>query len=261
MLKNGKHLALYANLFYNYKTKEVIFLNLSKKCWNNFDYQEYLLYLQSLKDVKYQEFHKKLTFTKYEIIGIRVPIQRKIAKEIFKGDFNSFLKLVGHKYYEEINIMGFVIAQIKDFELLKYYLEIFIPLIDNWAICDSFCSSLKIVNRYPNEFMSIIVKLLESEDEYAVRVGLVLLLDYYVKEPYIPLIINLLKELDRDEYYINMACSWLLAECYIKSKEITLPYLEKQIFKKFIQNKTISKICDSYRVSINEKNYLKTLRK
>ncbi len=234
-------------------------MKLKKEHWNEQDYQEYMEYLISLKEDKYKEFHQKLISTKYEILGIRVPIQRKIAKEIGKCNAVEFLSFCKERYYEEVNIEGLVIASLKE-ELREAYFDAFLRKIDNWAICDGFCSSLKLTDQKKEKYFTKIKQLLTNKEEFTVRVGLVLLLDYYVEEPYIKEIFSCVDSINRDEYYINMAIAWLLSECYIKQKEITLSYLKQNHLNKFTQNKTISKICDSYRVSKEEKQELKKLK-
>ncbi len=234
-------------------------MNLQKETWSKKDYQDYIKYLKSLKDEKNKLFMAKTVTTKYEILGIKMPIQRKIAKEIQKGNVASFLSNCQSNYYEEVMIEGFVIASLQEKDFTKY-LPSFLPKIDNWAICDGFCNTAKCIAKYKEKFLSKIEEFLNSPYEYTVRVGLVLLLNFYVEKEYIPKILSLVDKLNREEYYINMASSWLLAECYIKEKELTLPFLEQNHLSKFVQNKTISKICDSYRVPKEDKDALKQLR-
>lgn len=236
-------------------------MELKQSTWNQKLYQEYIEYLKAVSDESYKIFCEKLTPTNHEILGIRIPLERKIAKEIKKGNYQEFLSLVEGKYYEELNIEGFILGEIKDFKELLYYLDSFVAKIDNWATCDTFCNSIKIVSQYPEEFLEIIEKYLQSEKEFTVRVGLVLLLSHYVKKEYIKTILFLVDNLTREEYYINMASAWLIAECYVKEREITESFLKQNHLNKFTQNKTISKICDSYRVSKEEKEALKKLRK
>ena len=120
-------------------------MNLCREHWTEKDYEMYVDYLKSLQDENYRKFHQNLTTTRYEILGLRVPMQRKIAKEISKGNIEEFFCFCKDKYYEEVNIEGFVLAGIKDLSLLEKYFDSFVLKIDNWAICDGFCNSLKIV--------------------------------------------------------------------------------------------------------------------
>lgn len=234
-------------------------LNINK--WTKEIYHNYIEYLKKLGDEKYKNFHSKLTTTKYEILGITLPMQRKIAKEICKGDIISFLDFGGTEYYEEVLIRGLVIATIKDKDLFLNYLDNYFLQIDNWAICDSFCNSLKIINLDKEYWFNYFSDYLKSDKEFVVRVGLVIFLDFYVEDDYIEQIFKLVDDIKLDKYYVNMAAAWLLCECFIKVREKTLKYLEKSRVNTFTFNKTISKIRDSYRVSLEDKEYLKSLKR
>lgn len=229
--------------------------------WNKDNYLEFITYLKSIREEEYKKFHSGITPTKYEILGIRLPILRGIAKEIVKGDYQSFLKEAKHTYYEEVMVQGLVIAHIKDIEELMKYFYRYVDLIDNWALCDTFCNSLKIVNKRLDYFWDIILKLVYSEKEYNVRVGFILMLGYYVKEEYITDIFYYLDTIKSEEYYINMAKAWLLCEVFIKYQKEALEYLENNHLDKFTVNKAISKIRDSYRVSKEMKEYILKYKK
>lgn len=123
--------------------------------WNKRTYQEFLKYLNDISEQNYKEFHSKLCFTKYEILGIRVPILRKIAKQISKTNYQEFLKLCSNTYYEEVFIGCLVISHIKDETIFLKYFNNYLSKIDNWAICDTFCNSLKIVNTNPNKYFNL----------------------------------------------------------------------------------------------------------
>lgn len=234
---------------------------LIKEKWTEKEYFEYVEYLKSLSDKTYKEFHSKLTTTKYEILGIRVPMQRKIAKAISKGNIVSFLECTKNNYYEEVMIKGFVLSNIKDKEVLLKYLDDYVSLIDNWAINDGFCNSLKIVKKEKEFWFSYFREYLKSTEEFRVRVGLIVFLSFYVEEDYLEKIFSLVDAINVDKYYVNMGIAWLLCECFTKYPNKTLKYLLKSKINSFTFNKTISKIRDSYRVSKEEKEYLKTLLK
>ena len=205
-------------------------------------------YLKSISEESYKEFNSKIIFTNYEMLGIRLPKLRILAKEIFKTDYKEFLN-INITYYEEAMLYLLVIALIKDIDELMLYFPKALDLIDNWALCDSFCGSLKIVINNKEYFLKVIDKLLKSDKTYNVRVGLVLLLNYYVSEDYLDLIFKYLDNINSDEYYINMAEAWLLCEIFIKYQSDGLKYLENNKLNSFTINKTISKIRDSFRVS------------
>lgn len=229
--------------------------------WNKEKYKEFIDYLISLKDDKYKEFNSKLITTKYKMLGIRMPLLRKIASDIFKSDYQKFLEVAGTNYFEEVMIKGFVIAKIKDIKELEKYFDNYIDLIDNWAINDSFCNSLKIVNKNKDYFMNMVLKLINRGKEYHLRVGLIILLNFYIQKEYLKKIFEILDNINSDLYYVNMACAWLLCEVFTKYSDITLEYLENNKLNKFTINKTVSKIRDSYRVSKELKDYVLKYRR
>lgn len=215
----------------------------------NDKYKEYINYLISISEEEYKKFNSKIIFTKYEMLGIRLPKLRKIVKDISKKDYKWLLNMSGNTYYEEVMIYLLVVASLKSTSELMLYFDKALCLIDNWALCDSFCSSLKIVEKNKDYFLKIIDKLLKSTEIYNIRVGFVLFLNFYVSEEYLDLIFNYLNNIKSTEYYINMAKAWLLCEVFIKYQDSGLKYLENNNLDSFTINKAISKIRDSYRVS------------
>ena len=231
------------------------------RTWNKKEYQKYLKFLKSLSEPEYRDFHKNLTTTKYEILGIRVPMLRHLAKEKLKTDYLTFLKYCGDKYYEEVFIEGQVIAGVKDEEIFLEHFYKFLDKIDNWAICDSFCNSLKRFKKDPDKYFTICKNLALQDDKvYYSRVGLICILNHFVDKQYLKEIFKILDTIKSDEYYLNMAESWLICELYTKYPQETTKYLKKNKLNKFTQNKAISKIHDSYRVTKEEKEYLNTLK-
>jgi len=228
--------------------------------WTEKDYQNYLNYLVSIHEIKYKDFSSKIITSKYEILGIRIPILRNIASSIFKGDYKSFLKLSKNKYYEEIMIEGFIISKIKNENEFDEYFDKFLDYIDNWGICDSFCASIKFVKGNKKYFKKF-KELTNSNKEYYIRVGLISILYNFVNNEYIDDIFKILDNIKLNTYYVNMAMSWLLCECFIKQRDKTLIYIKNSKLNNFTFNKFISKCSDSYRISDSDKNYLKTLRK
>ena len=235
-------------------------MELIKDIWTKKDYQEYVKYLISLKNDKNKTFSEKLIFTKYEILGLKIPQERDIAKLIVKGNYQNFLDVAEFKYYEEIMIYGFVIAYTKDLNIIDKYLDKYISLVDNWSLCDSFTSSLKILKKN-NKYFNKAKKLALSNKEYQIRVGLTIILFQYVNENNLKEIFYILDNLKLDTYYVNMAASWLLCDLFIKQRKETLEYIKHTKINDFTFNKFISKCRDSYRVSKEDKEFLKTLKK
>ena len=227
--------------------------------WSKKVYKEFLNYLVSLEDIKYKNFHSSLTNTKYEIIGVRVPILRIIHKKIMKTNIEKFLSLVGDKYYEEVFIEGLVISSLNE-DVIEKYLVRYINKIDNWAICDSFCSNLKIVNKKQGKYWVYFTSLLDPSKEFQTRVSLIIMLNYYLNDNYIDRVLKIASSIRSDYYYINMAISWLLSVAIINYREKVISLLKNKCLSKFVQNKTISKIQDSYRIDKELKEYVKQYR-
>ena len=230
--------------------------------WNNETYKEFIKYLISMQDIKYKEFHSSLVLnSRYEIIGIRVPIMRSIAKEISKTNIEEFLKCAKNKYYEEVMIQGLVISHIKDENIFSKYFKEYIKKIDNWGLCDSFCSSIKIVEKYEEKYFEQAINLSLNKEEFISRIGLIIILNHFISEKNLNEIFDTLNKIKSDLFYVNMAEAWLVCELYIKFPNETYTFIKNNKLNKFTQNKAISKIHDSYRVSKKEKEELKKFRK
>lgn len=235
---------------------------LIKKAWNSIEYQNFITYLKSLQDVKYKEFHSGLVLgSRYEMIGIRVPIMREIAKEIVKGNREDFLKYVQNHYYEEVMIQGFVIATFQEEKTFYPYFQKHIPKIDNWALCDSFCSAIKIVKKNKEKYFQESLQLALRSEEFMARVGIVMLLNHFISQENLETIFQTLNQMTSNQFYVNMAQAWLICELYIHFPFETTVFLKSNTLNAFTQNKAISKIHDSYRVSAEEKEQLKLFRK
>jgi len=236
--------------------------NITIKIWNKVSYDEFIKTLKSLQDKKYKEFHSALVLnSKYEMIGIRVPIMRDIAKQISKTNIEEFLKYSKDNFYEEVMIQGLVISHIKDESIFNKYFKEFIKKIDNWAICDSFCSSIKIVRKHEEKYFDEAIKLALSKEEFISRVGLIMILNHFISKNNLAKIFDILNKIRSDKFYINMAESWLICEMYIRFPKETIIFIKNNRLNRFTQNKAISKIHDSYRVSKEEKEMLNEFRK
>ena len=214
------------------------------------------------QDLKYKEFHSSLCPNVDKIIGVRVPELRKMAKEIALQDYAQFLIDAQDEYYEELVLQGLVIGYAKisieeTFENLKK----FIPKINSWAVCDTTCSNLKITKKYMQEMWEFLEQYINSDKEYEIRFALVMYLNYYLTDEYIDEILVKVDQITNKEYYVQMAIAWLISFAYIKQKEKTEKYLLKNNLDKFTQNKSIQKICESYRVSKEDKEKLRKYKK
>ena len=230
--------------------------------WDEKSYKEFVKSLIEQRDEEYKKFHSSLVLnSKYEMIGIRVPDMRKLAKEISKTDIQEFLKVAQDKYYEEGMLQGLAISHLKDEKLFEKYFKKHINKIDNWALCDTFCSAINIVEKYEDKYFEEMIKLSLNSKEFVARVGLVTILNHFIKKENLSKIFETLNKIESDKFYINMAEAWLVCEMYVKHPKETFEFIKKNNLNKFTQNKAISKIHDSYRVSKEEKETLNKFRK
>ena len=228
--------------------------------WDEKSYEKYLDYLVSLEDKKYREFHRSIVgHTNLKLIGIRVPKLRSFAREISKGNVDEFLKRIGNTYYEEVMIYGFVLANSEE-EYIDRYLMDYIKKVDNWAICDSFVSSLKIINKKMGKYWMYFTSLIDLNNEFQTRTSIVVFMNYYLCDNYIDRVLNIVSNIRTDYYYINMAISWLLSVAIINYQDKVIDILKSKKLSKFVQNKTISKTQDSYRVTKEIKDLVKLYR-
>lgn len=223
--------------------------------------EELLKLLFENKDNEYKIFNDRIVNTNMNTIGVRMPILKKIAKEILKGNYELFLNNVKDDYYEQIMVEGLVITGIKDYDVLIKKLDSFISKIDNWATCDMLISNAKIINKNLDNTFSYIKENIKSNNPWKVRVCFVILLNYFVKENYLEDIFKMIDEDENDFYYVMMAKAWLISKCYIKYPKKTYEYLLKTRIDDITYNKAISKICDSYRVKMEDKKILKNMKK
>lgn len=224
--------------------------------------QEIRKKLYQLQDLKYKKFHSSLCPNVDNIIGVQVPKLREIAKELSKGEFRKYLELDDITFYEEKVIQGVLIGISKlSMEETKTYLEKFIPKIDSWAVCDTVCSSLKIANKKQEEMWQFLEKYINSNKEFEIRFAIVMYLEYYLNDQYINKVIKNISKIKCDKYYVQMAIAWLLSVSYIKQKEKTLEYLENNNLDDFTYNKALQKIIESYRVTKEEKEKIRAMKR
>ena len=219
--------------------------------------------LIELSDAKYKEFNSGLCpGMDTEMLGVSIPKIRKLAKEIVKDNPEEYLKNPEEEYYEELMLQALVIANLKiNLEKKKEYIINFVPKINCWAVCDSFCAGLKDADKNPEFFWKIISKYFKSKKEYEIRFAVVMLLDHYVKEEYINEIFEVIDNIKNEEYYVEMGIAWLVAEMYIKFPKQTMKYLKNCNLNKFTYNKALQKARESYRVSKEEKEILNKMKK
>lgn len=233
-------------------------VDLEKIVWNEDTYKKFIDDLKKQKDDAFIDFSKKLICSKREFIGIRTPIVKIYAKDISKGDKEGFIKFSKKDYYEEILLRGFVIANTRSgYEYILPMIDEYIDDIDNWSLCDLFCSSLKIVRKYPDEFWRYVLGCLDSQSPWRIRFAVVLMLDYYIVPQYIKKVLSLCDNIRYDDYYVKMAVAWLISVSYVKFRDLTIEYLKDSHLDNFTYNRAIRKIIESRRVSESEKKNIK----
>lgn len=217
--------------------------------------------LFQMQDLKYKEFHSNLCPNVDDIIGVRVPVLREYAKELYKNNKLSEIK-IGNKYYEELVIQGMIIGfQTKEpIEEVIKQIKKFVPKINSWAVCDVFCAGLKITKKHPKEIFNLIQGYLKSEKEYELRFAIVMLLDYYINDEYIDKVLQILDNVKSDKYYVQMASAWAISICLVKYYEKTILFLEKCKLDKFTYNRAIQKAIESYRIQDNKKQELRKMK-
>lgn len=218
----------------------------------------------SLVDEDYKEFHSSLCPGINNILGVRVPVLRKYAKELnAQYSLDMLFNVIDNHYYEEKMLKGMLIGMNKesDIQELINYIKSFIPLIDNWAICDVFCAGLKITKKYKVEMWRFINQYLSSNKEFEVRFAVVMILDYFIEEEYLEENFKIFDSILCDQYYVKMAVAWAISICLIKYYDETIGYLKRCNLEDDVYNKAIQKARESYRISTKQKDELNKMKR
>ena len=213
------------------------------------------------KDDKYKVFQAKLVpnISSDTILGIRTPEMRKIAKEVFDSDYrDTFLNELPHKYYEENLIHFFVISNIKDFDTCIIEVEKFLPYVDCWPVSDQ--ATPKSFKKHHDKLLPYIKKWIKSKHIYTARFGIRMLMNEYLGEDFKKEYLDLVASIKGDDYYLKMMVAWYFATALAKRYDETIPYFEKHILSEWVHKKAIQKAIESYRVTEEHKEYLKSLR-
>ena len=220
-------------------------------------HEELIHKLFDLQDIKYRDFHSKLCPGAHNMIGVRIPLLRKLANDLNKTNFYDFLHTVKNQYYEETMIEGFVIATAKMSLSERFeFLQKFVPKIDNWAVCDCVAASFKIKTADLPKYWNFIMQYQNSNQEYELRFMLVMMLDHFLLPEYLDRIFAIIDQLKSEQYYVNMVTAWLVAEAFAKHRDATLDYLSHDQLSVFTHNKAIQKARESRRVSPADKQTL-----
>ena len=217
--------------------------------------------LFALQDKEYQIFYSRLmpTLPPETVIGVRVPLLRKLAKQLADtSEAEVFLQELPHFYYEENALHAFLLEPVRDYGTALAETERFLPYVDNWAVCDSF--SPKVFAQHKPELLPAIRRWLGSDQVYTVRYGIGMLMRYYLDDAFSPEYLAWAAAVHSEEYYVNMMIAWYLATALAKQWDATIPYLEERKLSPWVHRKTIQKAVERYRITDEQKVYLKTLR-
>lgn len=222
--------------------------------------------LLSLQDEKYQKFHSDLCPGIENIIGIRTPVLRQLAAEIVKGgDWRAYLQKALHGpfiYSEEATLCGMVLGLLKtDFDEILGYLQLFVPRIDSWSICDVTCAGLKVFKKHQAAGRSFLDQYLASANEYELRFAIIMLMAYYHDDSYIDDTLQVLNSTRHEGYYVKMAVAWALQLCFVKQRDKTLILFQHNNLGDFTLNKALQKCRESFRVSAADKELLQSLKR
>ncbi len=218
--------------------------------------------LYEIQDKEYGIFQAKLipTAPADTFIGVRTPELRKLAKEFAKReDVGEFLKALPHKYFDENQLHAFIISEIKDYNLCIKELNAFLPYVDNWATCDQM--SPKVFKKHKEELLVEINHWLDSSETYTIRFGIGMLMQHFLDEDFKVAYAEKVARIRSDEYYINMMIAWYFATALAKQYDSIIPFIENGKLDKWTHNKAIQKSVESYRITPEQKEYLKALKK
>ena len=218
--------------------------------------------LFAMQDINYREFQVKLipTVDPEKVIGVRTPQLRKFAKELTKDpEAESFLEDLPHEYFDENQLHAFLISEIKDFDSCILKTERFLPQIDNWATCDQL--SPKVFKKHRPELLEYIKRWIKSEDTYIIRFAIGMLMQHFLDEDYREEYPELVSSVSSEEYYVNMMIAWYFATALAKQYDSVLPFIESGRLDPWTHNKAIQKAAESFRITPEQKTYLRTLKR
>ena len=217
-------------------------------------------YLLSQKDEKYRAFTLPLlpNIDEKTFIGVRLPAIKKYAKDLDKSNREEFMKDLPHKYHEENILHAFILSSIKDYDEFIRDVDAFLPYVSNWSTCDTICN--KNLNKYKDKLILEVYKWLKSKEVYRVRYAVKCLMNYYLGEDFNEEHIDKVAEVKLEDYYVKMMTAWYLATGLAKNYDSFIRPIEQHKFDSFTHNKAIQKAVESYRVSDEHKEYLKTLK-
>lgn len=226
--------------------------------------------LESLAEADYKKFNEKLIPGAVNVLGVRLPKMRELAKALAKEDPERLLAELEEAlqsdrnavYYEEIMIYGLVIGYAKfTDDKRREWLDQFRNHIDNWAICDSCCMTYKWMKKNPEKWWEYLEGCIAEQTEFSIRFAVVCMLAHYINEAYVGQVLDWCDRISHEGYYVKMAVAWAVSVCFVKYPEFTMKFLQTNHMDDFTHNKSIQKICESYRPSKEEKMQVRLLKR
>ncbi len=213
------------------------------------------------QDTRYRDFQRKLipTVDAAAVIGVRTPELRKLARELAKeAACGDFLASLPHRYFDENQLHAFIISEEKDFEQCIEETERFLPYIDNWATCDQM--SPKVFKKHRDELLPFIERWISSGEVYTVRFAVGMLMQHYLDDMFDLKFPAMAAAVKSGEYYVNMMLAWYFATALAKQYDAVLPFIEERRLTPWVHNRTIQKAIESFRITPEQKQYLRSLR-
>lgn len=218
--------------------------------------------LETLMEPEYRKFTAGLLPGVENILGVRLPKLRQLAKKLAKDNWQEYLKEARDDSFEEIMLQGMTLGYAKgNLQEKAPFLRRFIPKIDNWSVCDSSCCAIKLAKEQPEEMWEFLQEYLHSEKEFEIRFGLVQLLNYYVNQEYLQRVLEEIDCISSKAYYVQMAQAWAVSICYREFPAETEPFLKNNHLDDFTHNKALQKITESLKTEKAEKEYIRSLRR
>lgn len=228
------------------------------------DYQAVRRELEQLAEPEFQKFSSSLipNIRQESMLGVRLPKLRKIARRIAKEDWRSYLEQAPDDSFEEIMLQGMILGYAEgELAEIQQYIDSFLPKIDNWSVCDSFCSGLKITRTYPVQMWEYLEPYLEDDREYYIRFAVVMLIFYYVQADYLDIALQKLEGICHESYYVKMAVAWAVSIYYLSFPDRTLEFLHNCRLDEYTFNKALQKIVESQKTDRETKNMIRAMRK
>ncbi len=224
-------------------------------------YNEFLELIKKEADEKYREFSVKITPDLGKSAGVRTPVLKKFAKEAAKGGWKEFFEKSGNELYEEKLVYGLIICYIKEsIDIRLNLMRGFIPIIDNWALCDMTGCAFKFKKAESEKVWDFVNEYIEKSGEFEKRFAVVMLLAHFIDEKHIDETLKMLNNIDDEKFYVSMAVAWALSVCYIKYREKTVNALKNTNLSRDTINRAVSKIKQSRRVDEEGKRQAELLK-